>query len=473
MSFDEYTQYDALGLVDLMERGEVSSAEVVEAATGLATARNDELGAIVTPMFDEARAAARVRPEGPLGGVPFLVKDLNAVAGVRCSMGSRLWADYVPGHDAEVVRRFRDAGLVIMGKSNTPEVGLAATTEGVFLGPAHNPWDLGRTPGGSSGGAAAAVAGGIVPVAHATDGGGSIRIPASCCGLVGLKPTRGRTPLGPDVGEGWGGMSTGLVVSRTVRDSAACLDAIHGAAPGDPYHPPAFDGSFLDRLPALPSVLRIGIDLEPITGQPVHEECIRAVERTAMLCDELGHDVGHMKLDYDREATGAAAGLLVAVNVSNTISRRAADLGVTPSLDNVEALTLRFVEWGRSVDPRDYPAAIQTIQATGRAVDRHFEAYDLILSPTLMGPPPALGFMDTMDENAERYTEHFLQFWGFTNLYNATGNPAISLPLHRTEAGLPVGVQFAARFGNEMLLLQLAAQLEEAAPWPLLAPRYA
>lgn len=465
MTFAEYRDLDAVGLADLIKRGEVTAEEVLNCAIVAAEAVNPRLNAIVTPMFEQARAVAAASPTGALAGVPFLIKDLYMVEGVRCTNGSRLWADFVPDHDAEIVRRYRDAGLVIFGKTNTPEVGLAATTEPVLLGACHNPWDLSRTPGGSSGGAAAAVAAGILPAAHATDGGGSIRIPASCCGLVGLKPTRARTPAGPDAGEGWGSMSTGHVVSRTVRDSAALLDVAHGPAPGDPYYAPRFDGSFLAQHTEAPGKLRIAIDLDPINGSPVHEQCRLGVEQAAALCRALGHEVEEIQLDYDRAALGQAAGLLVVANVRNSIVTRARELGVTPSLDNVEAHTLNFVEMGANFTADLYAASMLAIHRATRWIEGVFADYDIILSPTLVCPPVPLGYMDTNSPDRETYAAHFNEFWGFTSLYNATGNPAVSLPLHWTADNLPVGIQFAAGFGNELLLLRLANQLEQAQPW--------
>jgi Asp-tRNA(Asn)/Glu-tRNA(Gln) amidotransferase A subunit family amidase len=371
----------------------------------------------------------------------------------------------VPDHDAEIVARYRRAGLAFLGKSNTPEVGLAATTESVFLGACRNPWDRSRTPGGSSGGAAAAVSAGIVPAAHATDGGGSIRIPASCCALVGLKPTRARTPMGPDLGEGWGSMAVGHVVSRSVRDSALLLDLTHGAATGDPYHPPHFDGSFVDaarqRLPRL----RIAIDLESVSGGSVHDECLKGVADTAALLETLGHRVDACSVAYDREQLGLATGALVVANVANNVYSRAATLGLDVSRELVEQHTLRMAEAGRRIGADVYARSVNTIHATGRRLEHFFEDWDLILSPTLLQPPVPLGYMDTDDPDGETYAEHFNAFWGFTSLYNATGQPAISLPLHWTPEGLPVGMQFAAPFGAEARLLALAAELEEAKPW--------
>ena len=462
MNQSDYMQHDATQLAELLRKGAVSALEVTEAAIARAEAVNPRVNAVVTPMYDTAIRQARGALSGPLAGVPFLIKDLNFVKGVRCSLGSRLWADFVPDHDAEIVTRYRKAGLVLLGKSNTPEVGLAATTESVFLGACHNPWDLSRTPGGSSGGAAAAVAAGIVPVAHATDGGGSIRIPASCCGLVGLKPTRARTPLGPDTGEGWGGMAVGHVVSRSVRDTALLLDLTHGPAKGDPYHAPAFTGSFLDDLGKDPAPLRVAIDLEPVSGGAIHEECRAAARNTAALLESLGHRVEEKSPDFDRRLFVEATDTLVLANVANSIHARAEKIGVPLSAQYVEMLTLRLANMGRSFGADRYAKAINHIHAVGRQLESFFESYDLVLSPTLLQPPVPLGFLDTNSEDGETYGKRFRSFWGFTSLYNATGEPAISLPLHWSADGLPVGVQLAASFGSEALLLQVAAQIERA-----------
>ena len=458
----DYLQCDATRLGELVRNGEVSALEAVEAAITRAEAVNHRLNAVVTPMYDAAVAQARAGVSGPLAGVPTLIKDLNYVKGVRCSFGSRLWADFVPDHDAEIVTRYRKAGLVLLGKSNTPEVGLAATTESVFLGACHNPWNLSRTPGGSSGGAASAVAAGIVPVAHATDGGGSIRIPASCCGLVGLKPTRARTPLGPDVGEGWGGMAAGHVVSRSVRDTALLLDLSHGPGRGDPYCAPAFTGSFLDVLSKDPKPLRIAIDLEPVSGGAIHAECHAAVQNAARLLESLGHHVEIGRPEFDRRLFVEATDTIVLANVANSIRSRAVKVGVEVSSHCVEMLTLRLATLGRSIGADSYANAINHVHAVGRQMETFFDTHDLVLSPTLLQPPVPLGFLDTNSEDGETYGKRFRSFWGFTSLYNATGEPAISLPLHWSADELPVGVQLATSFGDEALLLQVAAQVERA-----------
>jgi Asp-tRNA(Asn)/Glu-tRNA(Gln) amidotransferase A subunit family amidase len=467
LNFDDYVENDATQLAALIRNREISPSEAVEAAIDRAEAVNGSINAIVTSTYESALEAA-VNATGTLAGVPFLIKDLTYVAGVPCSYGSRLWDGFVPDHDAEIVARYRRAGLAFIGKTNTPEVGLAATTESVRLGACHNPWDLTRTPGGSSGGAAAAVAAGIVPVAHATDGGGSIRIPASCCGLVGLKPTRARTPLGPDVGEGWGSMAVGHVVSRTVRDCALLLDLTHGPASGDPYHAPRFDGSFLTASQEPPPPLRVAIDLTPVSTGTVHEECIRGVRQAAELLESLGHRVEECSPAYDRTLLTQATNGLVVASMTNNVNGRAEEIGVSLSPDVVERLTLRLMDWNRQMTADLYAKCVNVIHATGRQLARFLDDWDLILSPVLLQPPVGLGYMNTHDPDdvdGEIYGERIGSFWGFTSPYNATGQPAISLPLHWTPEGLPVGIQLAAPFGAEALLLQLATQLEQAQPW--------
>jgi Asp-tRNA(Asn)/Glu-tRNA(Gln) amidotransferase A subunit family amidase len=462
----DYDRYDALELARLIRVREVSALEVLEEAIRRAEAVNPRLNAIVAKAYDEARAhAQKPLPATPLAGVPFLIKDITYQKGMRCSSGSRLFADFVPDHDSELVARYRAAGLSLFGRTSTPEFGLNVTTESVLLGICRNPWDLQRTTGGSSGGAGAVVAAGVIPAAHATDGGGSIRIPASCCGLVGLKPTRARTPLGPDVGEGWGGMSIGHVVSRTVRDSAAFLDVTHGPATGDPYHAPAFDGSYLAQCAEAPRPLRIAFDTTPLTGVPTHPDCIEAVRRAAALCESLGHSVEEASPEFDRLTFRMATGVVVSANVANSVDARLAVLGRKLANDDVESNTRATVEYGRSIAAPRYAAAMQTIHQTGRAVARFHRTYDVMLTPTLVAPPVPIGWLDTMNLDVNAFGDRFSRFWGFTNLQNATGQPAISLPLHWNAEGLPVGVQFAGAFGDDLLLLQLASQLERAQPW--------
>jgi amidase len=464
--FGDYLRYDAVGLADLIRRRQVSPLELLDEAIARSEAANPRLNAIVHKCYDAARErAGQSLPDSPLAGVPFLIKDITYMRGLPCTSGSRLFADYVPDHDAEIVARYRAAGLVIYGKTNTPEFGLNVSTEPALFGACHNPWDLNRTAGGSSGGAAAAVAAGLLPAAHATDGGGSIRIPASCCGLVGLKPTRARNPQGPDVGEGWSGMSTGHVVSRSVRDSAAFLDATHGPAAGDPYCAPPFAGSFLAGMTQAPRRLKIALDTETLTGMPTDPACVEAVNRAARLCESLGHVVEIASPQFDRAVFRAATGVAVSANVANMVDSRLAELGRALTERDVEPNTRATVEYGRSLAAPRFAAAVQTIHKTGRAVARFHETYDVMLTPTLVSPPVPLGWLDTVKLDGAAFADRFARFWGFTNLQNATGQPAISLPLYWSDAGLPVGVQFVGRFGDDLLLLQLAAQLEQAQPW--------
>jgi amidase/6-aminohexanoate-cyclic-dimer hydrolase len=471
MNFEDYRAHDALALAGLIRSGAVSAQEVLEAAVARSQERNGLLNAVVAHDLDRARATARESlPDSPLAGVPFLIKDLVYMQDMACTYGSALYRDNVVDHDCTAVERYRQAGLVIFGRTNTPEFGLNVATEPALYGPTRNPWNTNHTPGGSSGGAAAAVADGWVPVAHATDGGGSIRIPASCCGLVGLKPTRGRNPAGPDVGEGWSGMSTGHVVSRTVRDSAAFLDAVHGPAPGDPYAAPPMEGKYLDVLDEAPRRLRIGVETRSITGVQLDPECLAAVDQAAVLCEGLGHDVEVASPEFDREGFGMATSTLVAGNIANQVFSRLAHLGRELRDDDVEPHTRMFAEFGRALTAEDYARALGVIHRTGREVAAYHQRYDLMLAPVLVSPPVEVGFLDThTDYDAQRFGERFSSFWGYTNLQNATGQPAISLPLYRATSGLPVGVQFVAATGGEALLLQLARQLEIAAPWPLLA----
>ncbi|MDA1074226.1 MAG: amidase family protein [Proteobacteria bacterium] len=468
MDFEEYRRFDALGLADLIASGQVSSAEVLEAAIARSQARNGLINAVVAHDLERARSQAlNPATSGPLAGVPFLVKDLVYMQGMACTYGSRLYKDNVVDHDSTAVERFRNAGLNIFARTNTPEFGLNVVTEPALFGPTRNPWNTDHTPGGSSGGAGAAVADGWVPAAHATDGGGSIRIPAACCGLVGLKPGRARNPSGPDVGEGWSGMSAGHVVSWSVRDSAAFLDVLNGPAPGDPYSAPHHEGSYLDAIETPPRQLRIGIETRTVTGVAADPECLAAVDQAAILCEGLGHIVEVASPEFDRAEFGAATSTLVAANIANQVFGRAAALGRALRDDDVEPHTRLFAERGRVLTAEDYARSLGVIHRTGRVLAAYHADYDLMLSPVLVCPPVRIGYLDShTDYEPTRYAERFLSFWGYTNLQNATGQPAISLPLHRSIKGLPIGVQFVSATGGEALLLRLARQLEQAAAWP-------
>jgi len=465
--FKEYEDYDALGLAALIRRREVRAEEVLEAAIERIEARNPRLNAVVHKTYEEVPRAARARvSNGPLAGVPYLLKDLYVLlAGAPTTNGSRLFADFVADHDSTITERLRAAGLVILGKTNTPEFGLNMSTEPALFGPTRNPWNMARSAGGSSGGSAAAVAAGVLPAAHATDGGGSIRIPAAHCGLFGLKPTRARNPAGPDVGEGWSGLSVGHAVTRSVRDSAALLDATHGPAPGDPYHAPPPARTFLAEVGAEPGRLRIALMTGGRLGEPVDPECVRAAEEAAKLCQELGHAVEEGAPEYDAEAMRSAVRVIIAANVRNTLNLRGAVRGRPAEEREVEPVSWRFALEGGRIAAADYARAIQILHTTGRRLAAFFERYDLVLSPTLAQPPLPLGTTSMATDDHDRYFTDLFDRLPFTPLFNVSGHPAVSVPLGWTADGLPVGVQFGARFGDEATLLRIASQLERAKPW--------
>jgi amidase/6-aminohexanoate-cyclic-dimer hydrolase len=467
MKLEGYEHYDGLGLAGLVRRGEVSPAELLEVAIARVEARNPEIGAVVARLDDEARAAiAAGLPEGPFTGVPYLLKDLGALyTGAVTSYASTLFAEWVADHDSEITARLKRAGLVIFGKTNTPEFGVSTSTEPRLFGPTRNPWNLAYSAGGSSGGAAAAVAAGMLPMAHATDGGGSIRIPASCCGLFGLKPTRARNPMGPDVGEGWSGCSVGHAITRTVRDSAALLDATSGPDVGDPYWAPPPARPFLEEVGAEPGSLRMALATAPWNGQPVDPECVEAATAAARLCERLGHRVEEASPKFDAEALGGATRLIAAANLRAQIEGRAAALGREATADDVERSTWALAAGGQTATAADYARAIVTMHRAGRAVGRFFTRYDVLITPTMCRPPYPLGVLDMMSEDQEAFGTAIAQSIAFTSLFNAAGCPAMSVPLHWSKEGLPVGVQFAAPFGDEATLFRLAAQLEAAQPW--------
>jgi amidase/6-aminohexanoate-cyclic-dimer hydrolase len=463
----DVTTYDGLGLAELLRRKEVSAAEVLEAVLARADTLNPALNAIVTRLDGEARAAiAAGLPPGPFAGVPYLLKDLGALyTGAPTSFGSALFDGYVADHDSELTARLRRAGLVIFGKTNTPEMGLCPSTEPRRFGPTRNPWNLAYSAGGSSGGAAAAVAAGILPMAHATDGGGSIRIPAACCGLFGLKPTRARNPLGPDAGEGWGGASVAHAVTWSVRDSAALLDATSGPDVGDPYWAPPPAGPFLAEVGRDPGRLRIALTTSAFNGAPVHPECAEAARAAARLCASLGHTVDEARPEIDAKALGLAVRIVIAANVRAALEARAAARGRPLDETDVERQTWGRVVEGASFTAWEYARSIGVIHRVGRAVARFFTTWDVLLSPTMCQPPYRLGVLDMSSAEDGPYLEAVLASVGFTSLFNSSGNPAMSVPLATSRDGLPIGVQFAGRFGDEATLLRLAAQLESAQPW--------
>ena len=460
-SSDSLALLDATAQAELVRKKEVQPIELVEAAIARIEGLNPTLNAVVTPMYELARTAAAEKvPDGPFKGVPFLLKDIIAsYAGVKMSLGSNLLKDFVPDHDSELVLRLKRAGLIVVGKTNLPEFGILPTTEPQLFGPCCNPWDTEVTTGGSSGGAAAAVASGMVPMAHASDGGGSIRIPASCCGVFGLKPTRGRNPLGPDFGDVFSGLVAEHAVTRSVRDSAALLDATSGPDVGDPYWAPPCERSFLQEVETDPGSLRIAFTTQSGTHAPVHQDCIHAVEASAKLCADLGHAVEEAKLNIDGEQVVRAFAILWSAGCASILK----SLGVKK--DQVEPLTWTLGEMGSHYDAADYVNALQTLQRVSRDVARFFLDYDVLLTPTLAEPPVALGTFDSPLENPLHGFHRSGLFAPFTPLYNITGQPAMSVPLFWNADNLPVGSHFVGRFGDEATLFQLAAQLEKARPW--------
>ncbi len=463
----DYLRFDGMGLAGLVAGGEVHPSELLEEALRRSEAVDPHLGAMASTMEEEARRQiARGETSGPFGGTPFLLKDLRAqYAGTPTDSGSRFFAGTVPEYDSEVVRRHRRAGLVTFGKTKTPELGCNLATEPRWGGPARNPWDTALIPGGSSGGAAALVAARVVPVAHATDGGGSIRIPAACCGLFGLKPTRGRTPAGPDRGEGWGGLSTEHAVSVTVRDSALLLDVTAGPDPGAPYYPASPARSFLSLVGADPGRLRIGFSLHTPRGHDLHPDHRRVTEETARLCEELGHIVEEASPRWDLNRAGAAYSTVVNANVARTVADRARALGRLPRPDDLEAGIHLRVEEGNRTGALAYLEALDTIHRVGRQVSGFFETYDAWLTPTVAAPPPPLGTFNTDSEDTARFRSLIGRFSPFCSVANMTGQPAMSVPLGKTAEGLPVGMHFLGRYGDEATLFMLASQLEKARPW--------
>jgi Asp-tRNA(Asn)/Glu-tRNA(Gln) amidotransferase A subunit family amidase len=467
LPFPEYESHDAVGLADLVARGEVSPAELLDAAVARSAERNPTLNAIVIDMEKEARAAIEAGlPEGPLRGVPFLLKDLHLLyAGVPSTNGCRLFRDNVPDHDSELVRRYKQAGLVIFGKSASPEFGVTATTESQLFGDTRNPWALDRSSGGSSGGASSAVAAGLLPAANASDGGGSIRIPASCCGLFGLKPTRGRTPFGPDAGEGWSGMSSIHAVTRSVRDSAALLDATHGPDAGAPYRAPEPARPYREEVGADPGRLRIAVQRMPWNGDRMHADCSAAIDDAAALLQSLGHEVEDAPFDADFETLGPATSTIMSANLRATLDDRLALLGREMRDDDIEPITRRMYEGAAGRSAEDYARAVRRIHAAGRAVDAQLERFDLVLSSTMATPPLPLGAISLSNPDLAAYGRDVVAAAGFTQLFNASGHPAASIPLYWNADDLPIGIQLAGRFGDEATLFRVAAQLEQARPW--------
>lgn len=484
---DDYDQLDALGLAALVAAREVTAAELLEEAIVRLERVNGRLNAVVQPMFERARGACGSSFGGPFVGLPFLLKDLNlSYPGVPLRMGSRFYRDHVPMEESELVRRYRNVGLNIFGKTSTPEFGLEPTTEPELHGPCRNPWDLRLSAGGSSGGSAAAVAAGVVPMASASDGGGSIRIPASCCGLFGFKPSRGRTPSGPDAPDLWHGMVAEHAITRTVRDSAALLDVVQGSYPGQLLTAPPLGGSCLDATLQPPGRLRIAVSFDPLLGRSLHPDCRTAVDATARLLDDLGHHVEEIHLPLDREQFIVDFVTVLAGEVGALLRDGERVRGRRGRRGEFEARTWGLMRLSEAFSAGDCAYALWSLQQFARRWLMALAPYDALLTSTLGAPPVAIGELrPTLRELLQLRALDFAPFARVgtgrrflldagARLYdylsqtipaNVTGQPAMSLPLHWTPAGVPIGVQIAGRPGEELVLFRLAAQLEKARPW--------
>jgi amidase len=470
---DDLAHLDATAQAELVRRGDASPLDLVEAAIARIERVNPALNAVIIPHFAQARAraAARDLPDGPFRGVPFLLKDIyGASAGDPHHMGLRPLRDmgFVAPRDAYLVEKFRAAGFVVLGRTNTPELGTLPTTEPDSYGATRNPWDVRRSTGGSSGGSAAAVAAGMVPAAHANDGGGSIRIPASACGVVGLKPSRGRISLGPELGEGLGGLVVQGVVTRSVRDSAGILDVIAGEMPGDPYTAPPPVRPFRTQVGADPGRLRIGVLARPPgEATQTHPDCAAAAEGTARLLESLGH---HVEASHpgalDDPGVGDHFSLMFATGTARLLDVLSEIVGRPLGAADVDPLNWGLVELGRACSAPDYLATIEWLNGYRRRTAGWWaEGFDLLLTPTLPEPPPPLGTFVPSPTDPIAAGMRATQFAAFTFPFNLTGQPAISLPLAWSADGLPIGVQLVAAYGREDLLFRIASQLEAARPW--------
>jgi amidase/6-aminohexanoate-cyclic-dimer hydrolase len=466
----DYDRFDATGLAEIVARGEIRPVELLDLALIRVERLNPRLNAVVSLLPEAARAMIdRGLPEGPLRGVPFLLKDLGAEArDFPSSEGSRLMAGSIWARDSSLYARLAAAGLVTFGRTATPEGGIGPATEAAVYGaPTRNPWDLSRTPGGSSGGAAAAVAAGIVPAAHGSDGGGSVRIPASCCGIFGLKPTRARLPDGPYAGEGWAGMASDGFLTRSVRDTALLLDLTHGAGLGAPYRAPPLEGSFMGAIRRPLPRLRVAVCDTTLDGARVHPACCDAVAGAARILAERGHAVDAARPSADHEAMLRAWVDIVACGTALAVRKELSTLGRALRDDDLEGVSLGALRHAATVSGDMYLEAVGTIHRYGRQMAAFWEEWDILLTPTLAEPPAEIGRFahDTDDYVAYRMgPEGVFAYSPFTAAFNATGQPAASVPLHWAD-GLPIGVHLAARFGADETLIALAAELETARPW--------
>lgn len=461
---------DAVGIAGRIREGTLGPREATEAAISRIESSNPALNAVVHTRFDEALAEVeRGLPDGPLRGVPVLIKDLGVdVAGLPATNASRLFADNIPTSDSEIVARYRRAGMVVLGTTNASEFGKNASTEPALFGPTRNPWNHTHSPGGSSGGSAAAVASGMVPVAHGSDGGGSIRIPAAMCGLFGLKPTRGRVPTAPHPTSLANPLAVHHALTNTVRDSATLLDIAAASYPGAPFGTAQRPHSYAAELDSRPDTLRIGYTTTAGDGTRAAPEHAAAAERTAEVCASLGHRVSEAKPDYDPAEVGRAFITLMRATLVPAVDRRLAELGRALRDDDLEPLTADMLEAGRSMPAGNLVWALETVERVSWQLATFFTEYDLLLTPTVATTTPTLGTLDTSDPPSLR--DNAATFSAFTSVHNMSGQPAVSLPSGHDEHGLPLGTQLVAPHGAESLLLRISRQLEQAAPWRTHAP---
>jgi amidase len=489
MTLPEYETWDATEMAEKVRRSDVSPSELLEASIARIEAKNPELNAVVQKLYDRARARVDSLPDGPLKGVPFLFKDLKLrLDGTPTSNGSKLSKDRVLQGTSELARRYEAAGLQVVGKSNTPEFGIMGITEPAVFGPCRNPHDPNHTPGGSSGGSASAIAAGMVPAAHSGDGGGSIRIPASCCGLFGLKPTRGRVTMAPYMGEAWGGFVQAHAITRSVRDSALFLDVEDPLTPGEPYAAPHKVRPWVEEVQTPPGKLRIAYTPEPLYGIDTHPDCLAALESTVTLLRELGHEVVEATPQIDREAMIRAYFLTVATGVAWFVENTSAAAGKKPRARDYEPGTWLLALIGWATKAPELLDAQVTMQRNARDVAAFFGSHDVFLTPTMARPPAKVGELQVQPSEAlqiqalrrlplkallsfalEQMGKNKLSWTPNTQLFNQTGQPGMSVPLYTSPSGLPIGSQFVGRFGDEATLFRLAAQLEAARPWTGLA----
>ncbi|MDP8914738.1 MAG: amidase family protein [Pseudomonadota bacterium] len=467
MTSDEYASCDGMALAAMVREGAASPVELVEAAINRIERINPAINAVVHTAFDEARAAARrPLPDGPFRGVPFLVKDFGiGVAGWSRTSGSRFCRDVVDAEDTGLTRRYREAGVVLLGRGASSEFGIVGNVDTALFGPTRNPWNPDHIAGGSSGGSGAAVAAGLVPIAHASDGLGSIRIPAACCGLVGLKPTRDRVPNLPDGFDYATGFCVDHVVSRSLRDSAAMLDATGIPEPDSPYAPPPKEGPYLEEISRSPGRLRIAWSSETPRGDPIDPEVQQALETTAATLSALGHEVRAEPLGVDYVSLYAARAPVSAANFAAGMARVIAEVGREPAEDELEPMTRAALEGARRVTGEQAFFAFQELRMISRKLLRRFEAFDVYLCPVMSAPPPAVGFTDPSTVPPREINRRQAALFPYTAMFNFTGQPSISLPLAQSSRGLPIGMMFTARYGDEATLFRLAGQLEKEMPW--------